>query len=185
MYDIVQRRPCGSIGFQTNKRAPLTRGVPGLFSLEGYYKHFIPAVKAASAELTKEEVWVLDLPENQRALFLSPTDIEIKVREIYLREFIKRWEAFINDIEFIKANTLNDSIELTRLISTPDSVLPQLLQSIVKQITLIQEENDSDFVKEAAAKVKNAREKLEILLLTREREKEINKLNLSARRSCK
>ncbi|MBK7365821.1 MAG: type VI secretion system membrane subunit TssM [Nitrosomonas sp.] len=170
--------PAALLVFKRTSGLPLTRGVPGLFSLEGYYKHFIPAVKAASAELTKEEVWVLDLPENQRALFLSPTDIEIKVREIYLREFIKRWEAFINDIEFIKANTLNDSIELTRLISTPDSVLPQLLQSIVKQITLIQEENDSDFVKEAAAKVKNAREKLEILLNPeRERKKSINSIS--------
>lgn len=173
-FDIPEFTISSSVGptallvFKRASGAPLTRGVPGLFSIEGYYKHVIPAVKATSAELAKEEVWVLEPPENQRSLFSHSdnTDpiLETKVREIYLREYVKEWEAFINDIQFIKTNTLKDSIELTRLISAPDSVLPLLLQSIVRQITLVQEESDSDFVKEATAKVKNAREKLEILL---------------------
>lgn len=160
--------PAASLIFERVSGAPLTKGVPGFYSYEGYYKHFVPAANKASQELAQEEIWVLDLPEKQRSLFSASSNasqVNLEVRKLYLMDYIKAWDTFISDIKLIRPKTLRESIDLTRLLSATDSVLPALLRGIVKEVTLINiEENDKNIVEKASDKVKTVSKTLKQLL---------------------
>ena len=89
------------------------------------------------------------------------THEEQKLLEEY-QQLQKNWDTFINDIKLVSTNSLQKSIELTRLLSAADSPLLTLLQAITKEITLINTDpTEKDIVEKATDKVKNAKTKLE------------------------
>lgn len=160
--------PAASLVFTRASNLPLTRGVPGLFSYDGYYQSFSQATEEITGQLVREETWVLDLPEKERSRFLdshAAAEINDKVRRLYLHDYAQAWDTFISDIRLIHTNTLQESIQLARLLSATDSPLPPLLQAIVKEVTLVNSnETDRDIVEKATDKVKNASKRLKQLL---------------------
>ncbi|SDX13596.1 type VI secretion system membrane subunit TssM [Nitrosomonas communis] len=160
--------PAASLVFTRASGKPLTRGVPGLFSYKGYHKSFLQAAKEATRQLAQEESWVLDISKSSGNVYSSletEASINDKVLRLYLNDYAKTWEIFINDIRLIRTNTLRESIELARLLSAYDSPLPVLLRAIVKEVTLINiDENDKSIVDKATDNLKSARETLKQLL---------------------
>lgn len=160
--------PVAPLVFTLASGAPLNKGVPGLFSYDGYYKSFTQAAKEATNQLSQEEIWVLDLPEKQRHTLSgleTGNRIDDEVRRLYLQDYAQTWNAFINDIRLIRTSSLRESIELARLLSANDSPLPILLRAIVKEVTLINvDESDKNIVEKATDKVKSAGKTLKQLL---------------------
>lgn len=148
--------------FSLASGAPLTKGVPGLFSYDGYYKSFSLTANEVTKKLVEEEVWVLAIPENQKNL---PSDIDGQVRRLYLQDYAKTWEAFINDIKLKPTSTARENIELTRLLSAADSPLPILLRAIVREVTLTQvDKTEKNIVERTTDSMKSARSTLTQLL---------------------
>ncbi|HUL65765.1 MAG TPA: type VI secretion system membrane subunit TssM [Burkholderiaceae bacterium] len=125
--------------FARQSGKPVTDGVPGLFTLAGYAA-FGSAVERVSQELGEEEPWVLgtrteplDLRRRQQ--------IADEVRRLYLEDYAATWQAFIRDIRLVRARDVQQSIDLARLLSAPDSPLPVLLRAIVKEVTLVRRDD--------------------------------------------
>ncbi len=160
--------PAASLVFTRASGSPLTRGVPGLFSYNGYHQSFSQAAEEVTRQLAREEGWVLGLPEKERGQFpdfRTTTQIDDEVRRLYLHDYAQAWETFINDIRLVRTNTLRESIQLARLLSATDSPLPPLLQAMVKEVTLVNnDEADRNIVEKATDKVKNASKTLKQLL---------------------
>ena len=159
--------PSAPLVFTRASGQPLTLGVPGLFSYDGYHKAFSHAAREVTRQLADEEVWVLGLKEKDRSRWASP-DAQARlldeVRRLYLEDYAAVWSAFVNDIRLIRADTLEKSIQVARLLSANDSPLISLMRAIVKEVTLVDvDEGDKDVVDKATDKVKSAREKLEKL----------------------
>ena len=146
---------------------PLTQGVPGLFSYDGYHRAFSRAAKEVTRQLAEEEVWVLGLKEKERNRWTNPeaeARLLDEVRRLYLEDYAMVWLTFINDIRLIRANTLDKSIQLARLLSAVDSPLISLMRAIVKEVTLVDvADDDKNVVDKATDEVKIARDKLETL----------------------
>lgn len=156
--------------FERKSGLPFTKGISGLYTFDGYYNYFPKIAKEITKQLAQEEVWVLNLPEKQRNFnplnaIEKESQVNEEVRRLYLQEYAKVWENFINDIKLIRADSLQRNIDLTRLISANDSPLLTLLKAIVKEVTLVKtDEASKNIVEKATDQVKNASKNLKQLL---------------------
>jgi type VI secretion system protein ImpL len=119
---------------------PLSNGVPGLYSYNGYYKSFNKLLEDSIKKLADEEVWVLGITNSDNAKKASNPvtrqSLADEVKRIYLQEYANVWTKFLGDIAIVKSNNLAQSISTTQLLSGSDSPLPRLIRAIVKEVTL-------------------------------------------------
>jgi type VI secretion system protein ImpL len=163
--------PSASLVFTRASGQPLTKGISWLYTYRGYHEAFEKQVDRASIQLASEEGWVLGLPEQQRTF--NPKDpasalrLNGEVKRLYLEDYAKIWESFINDIRVVNQSNLQQSIQVTRALSGPTSPLPGLLRAIVKEVTLGEkfEGNQIDkAVEKARDTVQGTRESLAAML---------------------
>jgi type VI secretion system protein ImpL len=124
---------------------PLTRGVPGLFTRDGYYKAFKSAQGQVAKVLAAEQGWVLgtapraaDAKGTASALLAGGTtsELDAKVRQLYLAEYIKVWDAFIADVRLIRLGGLDSSLTVAGLLAAPDSPLKSYLRAVARETQL-------------------------------------------------
>ena len=158
--------PSGPLVFQRLSGKPLTDGVPGMFTFDGYHKRFQQEVALLSGVMAAEEPWVLGLERNtadrikDAAALGALTD---RVRRLYLEEYVKVWEALLADVRLVRATGLDKSIEMARILSGAGSPLASFLRAVVKETTLIPAEADKSAVTKATETVRNTRKGLEEL----------------------
>ncbi|MFC4161731.1 type VI secretion system membrane subunit TssM [Chitinimonas lacunae] len=158
--------PSAMLVFTRASGEPLTKGVPGFFSVRGYYQAFTKAVDKVAVTMAAEQVWVLNVKVGPDGKPLGETIDPIvfkrlneDVRRLYLMEYANTWERFVNDIRLIQFGNLQQSVRAARLLSAADSPLSNLLRGIVRETSLTQiaEENKTitDRASEAVVGQKN------------------------------
>ncbi|AMM25097.1 type VI secretion system membrane subunit TssM [Variovorax sp. PAMC 28711] len=159
--------PSGPLVFERISGKPLTEGVPGMFTYDGYHKRFQNEVTVLTALLAQEDPWVLGQDRSaadklrDAAALGALTD---RVRRLYLEEYVKVWEALLADVRLIKATGLEKNIEAARILSGVSSPLANFLRAVVKETTLIPAEASKDnVVTKAAETVRSTRKGLEDL----------------------
>ncbi|KIG09307.1 type VI secretion system membrane subunit TssM [Caballeronia concitans] len=160
--------PNAQLVFVRASGAPLTRGVPGLYSFDGYHKAFLKAVDDTAAQLASEEPWVLGirdqsgLPRGDPAAMQRLTQ---DVRLLYLQDYARTWTEFLNDIRIVRADTLSQSVQIARILSAPDSPLAMLVRAASRETTLAAKpDNEATVVDKANDKISAARERLEKII---------------------
>ena len=153
--------PSAPLVFARKSGAPLTQGVPGLFSFKGYHQAFVQASEQVTRQLAHEG-WVLGLKGQDSEL---PPDAQKRVleevRRLYLEDYAQTWETFVDDIALAPAGSLQQSIQMASILSAADSPLPLLLRAIVKEVTLVRvEDADKSTIDKATDKVQEARDVL-------------------------
>jgi type VI secretion system protein ImpL len=139
--EFTVRKHAGELALAVFVRAggePLTRGVPGLYTKDGYEKGFKRAVDAVTAQLADEESWVLGVTDATSRL-KDPLQVQRlidDVRRLYLNDYIRIWEAFVADIKLARVTGLRETINQARILSAPDNPLAPLLRAIVREVTL-------------------------------------------------
>lgn len=155
--------PSALLVFTRRSEAAPNKGVPGIFSVNGYRQVFMQEAARVTGQLADEESWVLGLPERERGLAAPDKKAALvnEVRRLYLQDYARTWASFVDDIALVRANSLKQSIEQARILSAPDSPLPLLLRAIVKEVTLVQvDEADKTVADKAGEKIKSTREEL-------------------------
>jgi type VI secretion system protein ImpL len=136
-FTIVERAgPKAMLVFERVSREPLTKGVPGFYTKDGYYKHFARRLDVAAAQLAEEETWVLDTGRSAVAGLASGPGVAEAVKRMYLDDYRNTWRRFVNDIAVTKDRELTKIIEVTRTLSGPDSPLRSLMKAIDRETTL-------------------------------------------------
>lgn len=113
----------------------LSKGVPGLYTYEGYHKGFDKSVEAVAKHLIEEEPWVLGLASEPR----RPDEqqkIIMEVRRLYLNDYVRTWDNFIADVTIARSSNLQQSIQIARVLSAGDSPLARLMRAIARETTL-------------------------------------------------
>jgi type VI secretion system protein ImpL len=126
--------------FTRTSGAPLTKGVPGLFSFDGYHKGFQGEVDKVARQLSEEQEWVLGIAPDAPgagALLAGDGRLTDEVRRIYLNEYGDAWEAFIADIRLVPVTSMSQSVQTTRLLAAPDSPLVPLMKAMSRETTLL------------------------------------------------
>jgi len=158
--------PAGPLVFERISGKPLTEGVAGMFTYDGYHKRFQNEVTALTALLSREDPWVLGQDRGtadrlrDAAALGALTD---RVRRLYLEEYVKVWDALLADVRLVRAPGLEKNIETARVLSGTDSPLAGFLRAVVKETTLIPPDTGKDVVSKATETVRNTRKGLEDL----------------------
>jgi type VI secretion system protein ImpL len=128
-------------------KLPLNRGIPGLFTYQGYWDVFSKQVNKAAAEMSDDEGWVMGFASKTAKTKVdeaAQNKLANEVRMAFLRDYADIWEQYLGDVQLIPSDSLQSSIQRLRLLSAPDSPLLLFLRAVVKETTLLRENNGVD-----------------------------------------
>jgi type VI secretion system protein ImpL len=136
---------------------PLTKGVSGLYTKQGYEKLIKPAVQKTTLKLAQEEPWVLGLkPDAARLKDLAVgTQLTDKVRRLYFEDFIKTWDIFLADVRLVKLAGLERSIAAARILSAVDSPLAAYMRGVTAETRLVPPAGAAGALDKLAAQAKS------------------------------
>lgn len=125
--------------FQRSSGKPLSDGIPGLFTHLGYRQVFLPAIEVELAGIVSEESWVLDTYSSFSSSgidVLQQLDTERAVTRLYLQDYAELWETYLGDLRLVETRSMTESIDVARILSAIDSPLIQLLNAVVRELSL-------------------------------------------------
>jgi type VI secretion system protein ImpL len=130
--------------FERNSGQPLTKGIPGLFTRDAYFKAFKPSIAKAVAPLADEERWVLGVTPPPEALKQAAggmlrsgnLELEARVQRLYLQEYIKVWDQYLADVRLVRLGALERSLTVAGLLAAPDSPLTAYLRAAARETQL-------------------------------------------------
>jgi type VI secretion system protein ImpL len=111
----------------------LTRGVSGAYTRAGFQK-FGQLRDQAVIDVAKDD-WVLGRQES----VLTPTgieDLKAGVTRLYYDEYIRQWDALLNDIDVVPFDGMEKGARVANLLSAPDSPLRSLMLAAAQETTL-------------------------------------------------
>ncbi|MEJ8827318.1 type VI secretion system membrane subunit TssM [Variovorax humicola] len=129
---------------------PLEKGVPGLFTYDGYHDLFNKRLPEFVGRALDDDAWVMGrggtavprkgaLGDADDALTTNPLLEDI--RRQYLAEYATHWEGFLVSIRTVGASdTMNTSLgfdlSVLRQLAAPDSPLSRLARAAARETTL-------------------------------------------------
>ena len=120
--------------------APLSEGVEGIFTKNGFYNVFLPAALDVAQQL-KSENWVL----GERGEDLSDpnalTRIARDVLDLYYTDYIDAYESVLGDIDIKPMGAVSEVVDTLNVLSGPNSPVAKLLKSVENQTRLTQRES--------------------------------------------
>ena len=133
--------------FERASGQPITKGVPGLFTRDAYFKAFKGAVAKVAGQLESEHRWVLGTAapveslKNKTSNALGSLnagggEMGQRVRQLYLQEYIKVWDAYLADVRLVKLGGLDRSIAVARALAAPDSPLTGYIRAVDRETQL-------------------------------------------------
>ncbi|MDB5819249.1 MAG: icmF, partial [Rhizobacter sp.] len=139
--------------FARSSGQPITRGIPGLFTRDGYNKAFQSSIENLALQLANEETWVLGIGAGdgrggvagavnaaeaaaKRAREIAGGQLSNRVRRLYFDDFIRQWDALIADMRLVNIDNLEKARQLAQTLSATDSPLLPLLRAIARETTL-------------------------------------------------
>ncbi len=119
---------------------PLSQGVPGLFTRDGYRRTFQQSVASASTQLAAEEGWVLGLRRDAAGMkdLALGNQVAERVRRLYLEEYIQVWDALLQDVRVQPLADLSRAVEVSRILAGVDSPLAAFVRRAAEETTLVQ-----------------------------------------------
>ena len=126
--------PEAGLVFARRSGKPLGELLPGLYTRAGYRQGFGPKLEHLSRQLATEADWVLDAGAGIQQAQASA--IAEQVRELYLADYARTWETLLTDLTLRPSTHLSQSVQMARLLSSPDSPLLKLVTATVHETTL-------------------------------------------------
>ncbi|MHC2459433.1 type VI secretion system protein ImpL [Rhizobium leguminosarum] len=119
--------PLGEQAFERKSNAPLSEGIPGLFSATGYRTVVLPGITDAAREALDEQ-WVRGDPNPAG---VTVDTIAQATLQLYFDAFEQRWSTILTDIRVKPSQTIADAAETTRILASKPSPVETITKSIV------------------------------------------------------
>ena len=119
--------------FVRRSGAPLTRGIPGMFSVSGYTR-FLQQLDESMGDVQKER-WVL---AQQEAAALADDGDRVReaVLQLYYTDYITQWDALLADVTVAPFGSLEQGARVTNMLSGAESPVRKLMLAASKETTL-------------------------------------------------
>ncbi|WP_231670383.1 ImcF-related family protein, partial [Ralstonia solanacearum] len=145
--------------FSRKSGKPVSEGVPGLYTPDGYWKSFNGQIDSVTTALHEDDAWVLGATSAQE----DKQQIDNAVRQLYMRDFIANWDRFLADIQLNNSADLSQRINTARLLSGANSPLRRLVLNLSQVLTLSRNAPAPDDAGKAQAQSNRATRTLEAL----------------------
>lgn len=123
--------------FERVSGEPITKGISGFYSKDGYQKAFQGSVQSAALKLASEESWVLGVRTEVKISDVAGTDLSDRVRRLYLQDYIKVWDQYLDDVQLVKLGGVAGGMEAARVLSAVDSPLAAYFRAVARETTLV------------------------------------------------
>jgi type VI secretion system protein ImpL len=136
-------RPSDALGvsgvgvFIRRSGLPMTNGIPGFYTVDGFYKVLLPQLPVATKQVTSES-WVLGKQSEIDPSSPQVLNLQQDVVKLYTDDYIKHWDALLNDIDVEPLTNLQQAVQDLYVLSSPQSPMRDLLAGITRQLTLTQ-----------------------------------------------
>ncbi|MCG5240216.1 type VI secretion system membrane subunit TssM [Azospirillum doebereinerae] len=114
---------------------PLSDGVPGLYTYDGFHKAVLPALPKVAKALV-EENWVLGQPSSGPQALASAQTLEKGILAVYLDRYARQWDEVLGDVVIVPLRGLNQAADVLNSLSGPQSPLKLWLTAMVRETTL-------------------------------------------------
>jgi type VI secretion system protein ImpL len=131
--DVVGRD--AAVAFARKSGEPLTKGVPGLYTVKGYRQAFQPQVPLVAADLLKEG-WVVGAESLETLDLQKARQFETDVRELYFKDYVKHWEGLLADLDVVGFTSLRQGVDVLAVLGGRDSPMKKLLTAVAAETTL-------------------------------------------------
>ncbi|TWI69861.1 type VI secretion system protein ImpL [Pseudoduganella lurida] len=143
---------------------PLTRGIPGVFSVAGY-RALLKGAPDALVDIARDS-WVLDRREAEGAGAPGAEAMHAAVLQLYYADYIRAWDAMLADVRMAPFSSLDQGARITNALAGADSPLKSFLVAAAKETTLAGTGGTTAVALDAVVrrKISTARAKLEAAL---------------------
>ncbi len=117
--------------------APLSDGVPGFFTVDGFYKVLLPNLPAATKQVASES-WVLGKDAQIDPASPQMLSLQRDVVALYTADYAKQWDALLDDLDVEPMRNLQQAVQDLYILASPQSPMRDLLAGITRQLTLTQ-----------------------------------------------
>ncbi|MDR5760416.1 type VI secretion system membrane subunit TssM [Caballeronia sp. LZ035] len=147
--------PQAGMSFTRASGEPLSRGVPGLFTFDGYRALFDRRLAEFLKIARDDDAWVMGRAylagwtggareaQKKTAEFVSAAGggddaLTDAIRRLYLTEYQQHWSAFLADIRPVTGSSAGFNLQIMRQFAAPDSPLARLAFAAARETTLTQ-----------------------------------------------
>ena len=112
---------------------PMTDGIPGLFTAQGFRTVLRPALPLASRQVAAE-TWVVG-----RSTEFAPVELqqlEQDVSALFLADYTARWDAMLADLNIAPIASLPQAAQALYIVASPESPMRALLRAAARQVQL-------------------------------------------------
>jgi len=127
--------PAGARVFVRASGKPLTDGIPGFFTVDGFHKVLLPALGSVGRELAGES-WVLGSRSEVAPNSPQMLAMEQGVVALYTDDYARQWDAMLADLDPVPLRNMTQATQDLYILSSPQSPMRDLLTSIARQLTL-------------------------------------------------
>lgn len=133
-------RPADALGaagadlFVRGSGKPLTEGIPGFLTVDGFHGVLLPALASAASRVASES-WVL----GERAAVQDAAGVQALERgviELYTADCIREWNALLADLNVAPMGNPAQAAKALYILGSPDSPMRDLLAGVARQVTL-------------------------------------------------
>jgi type VI secretion system protein ImpL len=130
----------GGAGVRVFLRAsgkPLTEGVSGFYTIDGFYHVLLPALGNVTKEVANES-WVLGTAASLAPDSAESRRIEHDVIALYETDYAKQWDALLADLAIVPLRNPQQAAQDLYILGSPQSPIRNLLVAVARQLNLTQ-----------------------------------------------
>ncbi len=127
----------GARVFVRRSGAPLTEGVPGFYTVEGFHTVLLRNLPLATTNVASES-WVLGKEAQIDPVSPQALTLQRDVIALYTADYAKAWDALMGDLDVESLRNLQQAVQDLYILASPQSPMRDLLAGIVRQLTLTQ-----------------------------------------------
>jgi type VI secretion system protein ImpL len=121
--------------FVRRSGAPLTEGVIGFYTVDGFYKVLLPNLPAATRQVASES-WVLGKDAQIDPTSPQVLTLQRDVIALYTADYAKQWDDLLADLDIEPMRNLQQAVQDLYILASPQSPMRDLLAGITRQLTL-------------------------------------------------
>jgi type VI secretion system protein ImpL len=121
--------------FMRTSGRPLSEGVAGLFTVEGFHTFLRPRLNAAARAIAAES-WVIGQLTNIDTGDAQMRTLESDIIRLYEVDYAQVWDAMLGDLNVIQLKLVSQAARDLYILASPQSPMRALLASIARQLTL-------------------------------------------------
>ncbi len=150
LSDVLDRN--GENIIYRNSGQPLTKGIPKLYTYNGFHAGYNVQNKSLAERLAGEQ-WIYGDSTPEALSDERIKEITDKVDEYYFADYINLWENLLKDIRIQSFDSVTQGQAITRLIASSEKYLIKMIKAIRKNTALNEVPGVSQKQKDAAGQL--------------------------------